>query len=166
MANNFFLNQDPLLFQNCNHVNDDDVRRQLAEALNQYQQMQQRGGYDMQQYQNDHISELDKLMSGVSDSVLEKLKSDDEYNRLNAELQLIINREILMSIRGKINGNQDAVKNILRQKEIISKLKSECESEERKSLSELNDYIKNYSNLTFDEYKRKKTNAEPQNGVE
>jgi hypothetical protein len=41
-------------------------------------------------------------------------------------------------------------------KEIINTAKKEKNDENNRNLMELNDYIKNYSDLTFDEYKRLK----------
>lgn len=59
-------------------------------------------------------------------------------------------------IRNKINCNPNAVRNIERQMEILKETNSIIEDEKRRNLNELNDYIKNYSNITFDEYKKKK----------
>jgi hypothetical protein len=41
-------------------------------------------------------------------------------------------------------------------KEMIIMVNKEKTDEDRKNMVELNDYIKNYSDLTFDEYKRLK----------
>jgi hypothetical protein len=65
----------------------------------------------------------------------------------------------MKSVRWKINSNPDAVQKIERLKTIINSMSKEKEAEEKRNMAELNDYIKNYSSLTFDEYKRLK-NAE------
>lgn len=154
MANNFFLNQDPLLYQVRQNGGDEETRRQLSDALIQYQQLQQRNG---QAPQTDYIAELDGIVSGISDDVKDRLNNDPEYVRLSAELQTIINREIMWSIKGRINSNQDAVRNMVRQKEMIKDAKEKVEGEQRRNLSELNDYVKNYPTITFEEYKRIKS---------
>ena len=46
-----------------------------------------------------------------------------------------------------------------RLKEIISDACKAKDDEDKKNLSELNDYIKNYSDLTFNEYKKLKQNS-------
>lgn len=153
MANNFFLNQDPLLYNGRSPQNDEEMRRQLNDAIAQYQQLQQRQQQN-QPSNADYLTELDGIVSGISDDVKERLGNDKEYCRLNGELQAIINREIIWSIKGRINSNQDAVRNMLRQKEIIRNVKDECDDEQRRNISELNDYVKNYSDITFDEYKK------------
>ena len=50
--------------------------------------------------------------------------------------------------------------NIKEQMEIIEGAKRAVESEKEESISEMNDYMKNYSHLTFDDYKKMK-NGEP-----
>jgi hypothetical protein len=41
-------------------------------------------------------------------------------------------------------------------KNIIKDVKEQQDNENRKSMNELNDYIKNYSDMTFNEYKQLK----------
>ena len=38
--------------------------------------------------------------------------------------------------------------------EMIDEAKHAIDDEQRRNINELNDYVKNYSNITFDEYKR------------
>ena len=67
---------------------------------------------------------------------------------------------MLKSIKWKINNNPDAVTKIDKLKNIILIAKKEKNDENNRNLMELNDYIKNYSDLTFDEYiQLKKINA-------
>ena len=47
--------------------------------------------------------------------------------------------------------------------EIIKSAKDAVDTEQRKNLNEINDYVKNYSNITFDEYRRIK-NGENKSG--
>lgn len=155
--NNFFLNQDPLLFKSTfsspyqTEPESQQIRQQLNDALIQYQNLQQQA---VQPPLKDYLGELDTSLKNLNESAVEYLNSDDEYKKLNAELQAMIQQEIMRSVKWKINGNQAAIKNIQRQNEIINLANKTIEAEERKNLSELNDYVKNYSNITFDEYKR------------
>lgn len=155
--NNFFLNQDPLLFKNTYSSpyqvdpEPQQIRQQLNDALIQYQNLQQQAA---QPQIKDYLGELDTSLKNLSDSAVEYLNSDDEYKKLNIELQAMIQQEIMRSVKWKINNNASAIKNIQRQSEIIEQANKKIEAEERKNLSELNDYVKNYSNITFDEYKK------------
>lgn len=166
--NNFFLNQDPLLYNNTysspfeNNANDQQLKQQLNDALIQYQALQQKQNMS-QGPTKDYLGELDILLKNLNESTVEFLNSDEEYKKLNADLQSLIQQEIMNSVKWKINNNATAIKNIQRQNEIIAQVNKTVEAEERKNLSELNDYVKNYSNITFDEYKRIKNNNSDEN---
>ena len=129
--NNFFVNQDPLLGQT--------PVQQMNPIL--YQQLQQMNI-------KDNIGELDKLLKDLSPAVL------------NSEFQANVQQELLALVRAKLNSNPSVVDNIKEQMEIIEGAKRAVESEKEESISEMNDYMKNYSHLTFDDYKKMK-NGEP-----
>ena len=76
----------------------------------------------------------------------------------------MIQKELIASIKWHINSNPAASKNIERQMEIIKSAKDAVDTEQRKNLNEINDYVKNYSNITFDEYRRIR-NGENKSGV-
>lgn len=162
MANNFFLSQDPLLFQqgyqNPQMVYDNaDLQKQMNETMAQYKLYQQNhnnNNMNMNQDLTDYVGDLDKLLHGLTESTIQELNSNDEYVRLNKDLNDIIQTELMENIRWKINSNNNAVQNIKRQKEIIDTINKNIEEEQRRNMNELNDYMKNYSHLTFDEYKR------------
>lgn len=154
MANNFFLNNDPLLYQTPFNKNDDqDVDfKKLNEIMTQYKQLQQQP--PQPQYQRDYIAELDKVTKKIDSNTENLLKENIEYEKLNKELTEIIQSEIMANVRWKINSNPKAIKNIEKQLEIINETNEKIEKERKESLNELNEYVKNYSNITFDEYKK------------
>lgn len=159
MANNFFLSQDPLLFQNPysrNSLNEEETRKQFLETMNQYRNIQQKD--NIIPSIKDYLGELDNLTKNLNKNILNTLNQDEEYKKLNYELTTLIQTEIMSNIKWKINTNQDAIKNIERQTEIINKANQRLDEEQRQSLNELNDYVKNYSNITFDEYRKIKNN--------
>lgn len=155
MANNFFLSQGPLLFQSPysrNSMSEEEARKQFAETMNQYRSMQQK---DVPLPSvKDYLGELDTLTKNLNKNVLIELNNDEEYKKLNLDLTTLIQTELMSNIKWKINSNQDAIKNIERQTEIIKKANKKIDDEQRQSLNELNDYVKNYSNITFDEYRK------------
>lgn len=154
-SNNFYLNSDPLLFSSQQYRNEDNFNNMMT----QYQMMQQQ--MNKQQFiQRDYVDELDKMLKSTDQSCISALNSNAEYQKLNMELQAMIQNEIMSLIKSKLNCNQNAVRNIERQIEILKETNSIVEDEKRKNLNELNDYIKNYSNITFDEYKKKKQQVE------
>lgn len=162
--NNFvFSGQDPLLFQSYvtrgNNMNDNDLKQQMDNAMMQYQNYQQQLHNSQPQHQTnsrDYLGELDNLTKGVDPEIAERLNADPDYMRINAELQMLIQEEMLKNVKWKINTNPDAVNRMNKLTEIITIANREKNEEERRNMVELNDYIKNYSDLTFDEYKRLK----------
>lgn len=152
MANNFFLNQDPLLYHGTTPSQgmDDMLQQRINDTVLQYNMLQQK----RMDIKDDLIGKLNDLTRGLNAETINVLNKNNEYIRLNGELQSIIQDEILSNIKWRINSNPTAVKNIQRQMEMIDEAKHAIDDEQRRNINELNDYVKNYSNITFDEYKR------------
>lgn len=153
--NNFVFSQDPLLFQSYQSkiptTEDFETRqKQLNDMMFQYKQMAQ------PRTERDYLGELDTLIRSLRKEVSDNLMSDVDYTRLNGELQSLIQEEIMSGIKWRINSNSNAVKNIEKQIELINREKNKTEEEERKNINEINDYMRNYSSITFDEYKKLK----------
>lgn len=134
--NNFFLNQDPLLTQ----------QQYETPTPIMFQQ----------QFQNikDNVGELDGTLKGLSQAVLNKLNENNQFVNLNSDFQASVQQELLSLVRNKLNMNASVVNNINEQLRIINEVKKEVETEKEESINEMNDYIKNYSHLTFDDYKK------------
>ena len=60
----------------------------------------------------------------------------------------------MRSVKWKVNSNQDAVSKIESMIGIVQAAKKECEAADKRNMAEINDYLKNYSSMSFDEYKR------------
>lgn len=120
---------------------------------------------EMQQQQSnnmkDWVGELDVKMKELDSSTADMLVKDKEFSELHNDLQSLIQSEIMNLVKIKINTNQNAIDNIKRQMEIMKTSSQKIKEEEKQNMNELNDYIKNYSNLTFDEYKKLKYGTKP-----
>jgi hypothetical protein len=68
----------------------------------------------------------------------------------------MIQDEMMRSVRWKINSNPDAISKMNRLKTLIAEAQKSKSDEERKVMADINDYIKNYADLTFEEYKQLK----------
>lgn len=158
--NNFVFSQDPLLFQSVlprqvnNYQDSNDLKQQYDTIVAQYQSLQQQ--QKPSQPQKDYLGELDALTKDIDQDIAEKLNNDYEYNRINGELQYLIQEEMLKNVKWKINTNPEAVSRMDRLRDLILNAKKEKNDENNRNMMELNDYIKNYSDLTFDEYKQLK----------
>lgn len=152
--NNFvFGSTDPLLYNQIvpRGNQQDDLRRQLDTMMVQYQSQ-----LNEQPQQRDYLGELDNLIKSLNEETSAMVSSNSEFIQLNGYIQQLIQDEIMRTVKWKINSNQDAVTKIERLKTIINDVNKEKENEDKRNLSELNDYIKNYSDLTFNEYKQLK----------
>lgn len=163
--NNFVFGTDPLLYTQMipQRQNEVEMKRQLDNMMTQYhalQQQQQTPPPQLQQtqIQKDYLGELDMYLKDLDSDTASILSNNVEFVQLNAYVQQLIQEEIMKAVKWQINSNQDAVQKIERLKSIISETNKERENEDKKNLSELNDYIKNYSDLTFNEYKQLKSN--------
>ena len=102
----------------------------------------------------DFLGELDKMLQGLDKDVAERLGGDEEYQRLNAQVQQTIQDEIMRSVKWKVNSNPDAVAKIESMIAMVQAAKKEREAADKRNIAEINDYLKNYSSMSFDEYKR------------
>ena len=140
--NNFFLNQDPLLQQNP------------------YPQPIYVQDVSQQPIIRDWVGELDKMLKGLDQSTIETLNQDQSFVELSASLQSVVQSELMSLIKARLNTQPDIVDNIRKQIEMVKKTTNQTKENERKSLNELNDYMKNYSHLSFDEYRKMKKGIE------
>ena len=145
--NNFFLNQPDPLLHNGMYEN---IPNPML-----FQQMQQQ-----QQQFKDNIGELDEALKALTPSMVDRLSQDQKFSELNTEFQTIVQQELLLLVRNKLNMNPKIQNNVKEQLGIIEETKRNIEKEKEASINEMNDYMNNYAHLTFDEYRRMK-NGEP-----
>ena len=145
--NNFFLNQPDPLLHNGMYEN---IPNPIL-----FQQMQQQ-----QQQFKDNVGELDEALKALTPSMADRLSQDQKFSELNTEFQTIVQQELLLLVRNKLNMNPKIQNNIKEQLSIIEETKRSIEKEKEASINEMNDYMNNYAHLTFDEYRRMK-NGEP-----
>jgi vacuolar-type H+-ATPase catalytic subunit A/Vma1 len=135
-------------------VTEPDIRRQLDSVMQQYQQLQQ--SKQTEPPQKDWIGEFDRTLKNLDPVVAETLMTDEEFVQLNNIVQQDIQTEIMSSIKWKINGRQDTVQRVQRMMDIIESHNRVKEQEDKKNIADIADYIQNYSDMTFNEYKKLK----------
>ena len=154
--NNFVFGADPLLYNvtmaSQELVSETDIKRQLDSVMQQYQQLQQTKQNEPPQ--KDWIGDFDKVLKSLDPTVAEGLMTDEEFVQLNNIVQQDIQNELMSSIKWKLNGRQDTVQRVQRMMDIIENHNRNKEHEDKKNLAELTDYIQNYSDMTFNEYKK------------
>jgi hypothetical protein len=140
-----------------NPQNEAELRQQLNDAIIQYQTINQPPQPQSQpQVEKDYLGEVDKMVSELDEDIALVLSADAEYLKLQDDLQKMIQEEMMRSIRWKINSNSKAISKMDRLKELIIAAKKNKSDEDRRIMADINDYVKNYSDLTFEEYKQLK----------
>ena len=134
--NNFFLNQPDPLLHNGMYEN---IPNPIL-----FQQMQQQ-----QQQFKDNIGELDEALKALTPSMAERLSQDKKFSELNTEFQTIVQQELLLLVRNKLNMNPKIQNNIKEQLDIIEETKKNIEKEKEASINEMNDYILYYNDFPF-----------------
>lgn len=157
--NNFVFGADPLLYSNTlstrqEYTGEQDIKRQLDNVMQQYQQLQQ--AKQSEPVTKDWLGEFDNNLKNLDPDVAEALGNDQEFTQLNMIVQNDIQNEIMLSIKWKLNGKQDTVNRVKRMMEIIDNYNRNKANEDKKNIAEITDYIQNYSDMTFNEYKQMK----------
>ena len=156
--NNFVFSQDPLLCNTSHQYvpqTDMDIKRQLDTVMAQYQALQQKQAPQPPEPQvEDHLGALDDMVKNLDPAMIEALNTNQEFVQINGWIQQMIQMEIMKSVKHSLNTNPEVINKISRAKDIIREVKINQETEDRRSLNELNDYITNYSDMTFNEYKQ------------
>lgn len=158
--NNFVFSQDPILYNPTipqYQADPVEIKKQLDVVMAQYQQLQQ--AKENTQHTPppstiDYLGELDTLLNSLDDIDLQTLNDDPEFIELNNTVQKLIQTEIINNIKWKVNSHPDTSHSVNRLKTIINNIKKERESVQKRNMNELNDYIQNYSDMTFNEYKK------------
>ena len=159
--NNFVFSQDPLLYtalaNRQNPQAEYDMKKQLDEAVAQYQAISQQTTPSQPKPQpKDYLGEIDDMVRGLDEDVVLSLNADVEYLKINEDLQKMIQEEMMRSVKWKINSDPNAINKMERLKQLISSAQKAKNEQDRKVMADINDYIKNYSDLTFEEYKQLK----------
>lgn len=105
-----------------------------------------------QQYQNlttDFYSLLQKEMETLNEVEITELSKYSPYIEANNKLSILVQGELLNLIKRQINANPDVIKNVI---ESIKSFKRERDKE----MNDFQDYIKNFSDITYKEYKQLK----------
>ena len=151
----FYHNDDPLLHASLFQSNQTPPTNIPNDAYAQFYKQQMMA--EMQQpMQKDWVSALDSEMKNLDNSTVERLSTNEQFSTLNAQLQGLIQMELMNLVKFKINANPDAVANIKQQMEIMKNTSQQVKNEEKQNINELNDYLQNYSHLSFNEYKNLK----------
>ena len=142
--NNIFVNQDPLLYNQKFQQQEPIMPPYEYYRLYQQQAQQTR----------DWVGELNQKMKSLDNNTINELNNNQIYLDLSGSLQVVIQNEIMNLIKNNLNSNIEVVDNIKKQLNLMMEVETKTKEIERQNISELNDYMNNYSSISFDEYKK------------
>lgn len=153
--NNFFLASDPLLNQSAtqNPQSEYDMRiAQLEAARNQLIQQKQQMAPPTQQSRTPVWDEIDKEVNSLSANQQQVLNQNTEYQEQYEEVQFILNREFMKSMRPIVESTPDGKDSLDKLLTLIRRLKKTALEESDKELALFQEYKSNYSHMSFNEF--------------
>ena len=91
-------------------------------------------------------SKIDNEVSNIDKYIIETLNNDENYKSINAQLQAIVQQELLYLVRDKVEARQDGKELLEKQLQVIRQLKSNA-SEKRNKDIDLFNRFKEYSRI-------------------
>lgn len=105
-----------------------------------------------QHYQNlttDFYALLQKELQTLTENETNELANFKPYIEANAKLSMLVQSELLNLVKRQINSNPDIVNSVIESVKMFKNEKS-------KEMNDFQDYIKNFSDITYKEYKQLK----------
>ena len=164
MANNVFIgNADPLLGQPTYSADNEmeAYERQLQNTLQQIKMQKQNLNTRQNQSQSPVWDEIDKFVEELSDVEVEALNSSPEYQEAQNKVAAIINRENMKMLRPVVEGTPDgkeALDNLL---SMAKKIKKSASEEANRNAALMNEYMTQYSHLTWQQFIEAKQGKQP-----
>ena len=166
MQNNIFLGgADPLLSQTPF-----SQRGGIDEEMSRIQAMQQQLDQKKMEIANarQNISgtqltsrtpvwdEIDKIVSDLSDSDLDYINSNEEFQKSNQVVMAILQREQLRMMRPIVEGTKDGKEALEAHLSLVKKLRKEAANESDKAMSLFKEYTEHYADMPYAEFLKMK----------
>lgn len=97
----------------------------------------------------DHYTNLQKELQTLTDSEVEELAVFKPYIEANNKFSILVQTELINLVKRQINSNPEVINNVIDSIKLFKKEKS-------KEMDDFQDYIKNFSEMTYKEYKQLK----------
>ena len=140
-----------------------DYFSNLDQQIASLQKMRQEAMASIGKAQNDNSynqdisiwSKIDNEITNLDKYVLDAISSDENYKQINAQLQTIIQQELLYLVRDKVESRQDGKVLLEKQLELVKQIKSRAFDKRNKDIDLFNRF-KEYSRLhpetTYEEF--------------
>ena len=93
----------------------------------------------------DHYGNLQAELQTLSEIEITELSKFPQYIEANSKFSMLVQSELLNLIKKQINSNPEVVNNVIESVKLFKK-------EKNKEMTDFQDYIKNFSDITYREY--------------
>ena len=146
---------DPLLGSQQNQTSMDAQINDWAQKIVELQK--QRGAINMQPQQSRTPlwDEIDKVTDSLTEAQKNYLNQNQDYVESYQEVANMLQREYLRVTRPMVEQTKDGKEALERHLALIKRLRKNAMQAEEEKTALWNDYITNYSNMTFNDYMTK-----------
>ena len=146
---------DPLLGSQQNQTSMDVQINDWAQKIVELQK--QRGAINMQPQQSKTPlwDEIDKVTDSLTEAQKNYLNQNQDYVESYQEVANMLQREYLRVTRPMVEQTKDGKEALERHLALIKRLRKNAMQAEEEKTALWNDYITNYSNMTFNDYMTK-----------
>ena len=143
---------DPLLGSQQNQTSMDAQINDWAQKILELQK--QRGAINMQPQQSKTPlwDEIDKVTDSLTEAQKNYLNQNQDYVESYQEVANMLQREYLRVTRPMVEQTKDGKEALERHLALIKKLRKNAMQAEEEKTALWNDYITNYSNMTFNDF--------------
>ena len=140
---------DPLL--QTPHYSIPELEREQEVMQQKIAQLKQHG-YQSKQPQAPTWDEIDRITSSLSDKEFNYLQGNAEFQESNATIQAILQREYLRIMRPIVEGTKDGKDALDKHLTLLKRLVKSVKDEADRKDALLNEYITQYSELTWQQF--------------
>lgn len=134
-----------------------NIDNQIAQLVKLKQQIQDSSSRGFQQAQNNDSlwSKINDELINVDKFVLDAISKNNDYQTVNAKLNNIVQQELLVLVKDKVEAREDGKKLLEEQLNIIKNIKSGATKEQEEELlifAKFKEYSKLHPDTTYEEF--------------
>ena len=126
---------------------------QLLKLKQQYQDIERNA--PIAQNSNSLWSKINDELSGLDSSLLKSIAENNEYQKLNNQINAIVQEELLLLVKDKVENRQDGKELLAKQLQTIKDIKVGITKEQQEELllfNKFKKYVKLHPNTTYEEF--------------
>lgn len=146
------MNYDPLLASADRPYDIPQLEEEQRKIAGKIEQLKQRQPQPQQSAKCPIWDEIDSIVSGMSDQELYMMNNNDEFKESSANVQNILQREYLRIMRPIVENTKDGKDALDKHLTLIKRLRKTARDEVNKKYSIMDEYLENYSDMSFNEF--------------